>query len=418
MVGKESELHIKLRRNLRFWAGVCVLFLLTVGPPGVFAERFQFKDTAGDKYKSTITVEQEVYANNQLKYRSSFVNRETTEVKAVKGVMATINMTIQTAERAVNMDGKPRFNWDTEQRTVFDRDPFGKMFVNRQFVNPNVRDVPVFPVKDINPGDTWEAPGKEVYDFDIYFGVDHNTPYQLPFIAHYTYLGEKEWKGKTYKAIQVNYTIDNTPPSGVRPDMPSRITGASEQTIYWDSDLCQVMGAEENNSLKFIWPDGHSVEFRSKGEGITEKSAGMNRLKEAKNIAQALDKGGIKGADVAPTDNGVKLTLDNIHFDGDSAVLKPSEQAKLNAIIKALAPYHDRDLLVEGHTALAGKKEWRDKLSLDRAQAVANYIEEQGGRAPSHIVVEGHGADQPVADNSTERGRKKNRRVEITILEN
>jgi outer membrane protein OmpA-like peptidoglycan-associated protein len=49
---------------------------------------------------------------------------------------------------------------------------------------------------------------------------------------------------------------------------------------------------------------------------------------------------------------------------------------------------------------------------------VAEYLEQKGVRTPEHIVVQGYGASRPVAPNDNVANLKKNRRVEITILEN
>jgi outer membrane protein OmpA-like peptidoglycan-associated protein len=49
---------------------------------------------------------------------------------------------------------------------------------------------------------------------------------------------------------------------------------------------------------------------------------------------------------------------------------------------------------------------------------VADYLIGKKVRGPERIVVRGYGAEQPLGDNATEEGRRKNRRVEITILEN
>jgi outer membrane protein OmpA-like peptidoglycan-associated protein len=49
---------------------------------------------------------------------------------------------------------------------------------------------------------------------------------------------------------------------------------------------------------------------------------------------------------------------------------------------------------------------------------VADYLIEKGVREADRIIVRGFGADNPVADNATPEGMRRNRRVEITILEN
>jgi outer membrane protein OmpA-like peptidoglycan-associated protein len=58
------------------------------------------------------------------------------------------------------------------------------------------------------------------------------------------------------------------------------------------------------------------------------------------------------------------------------------------------------------------------KLSVDRAKAVTDYLLTQKVRTEDRIVVRGFGAERPIADNRTEEGRRKNRRVEVIILEN
>jgi outer membrane protein OmpA-like peptidoglycan-associated protein len=94
------------------------------------------------------------------------------------------------------------------------------------------------------------------------------------------------------------------------------------------------------------------------------------------------------------------------------------ELEKLDKIAEILLRYGDRDIMVSGHTALAGTAAGRMQLSLERASVVADYLISKKVRDSSRVVVRGFGADRPVADNRTEAGMRKNRRVEITILEN
>jgi outer membrane protein OmpA-like peptidoglycan-associated protein len=75
--------------------------------------------------------------------------------------------------------------------------------------------------------------------------------------------------------------------------------------------------------------------------------------------------------------------------------------------------------VVGGHAAQAGGTEAsRQQLSQERAAAIAAYLIENGVRTPDRVMARGYGAQKPIASNSTEAGRKKNRRVEIIILEN
>jgi outer membrane protein OmpA-like peptidoglycan-associated protein len=99
-------------------------------------------------------------------------------------------------------------------------------------------------------------------------------------------------------------------------------------------------------------------------------------------------------------------------------MLRPSEQEKLDRIGEILRQYPDRDILITGHTALAGTAEGRQQLSEQRAASVGQYLLETDVRDPSRLLYRGVGAREPIADNATDEGMRRNRRVEITLLEN
>ena len=99
-------------------------------------------------------------------------------------------------------------------------------------------------------------------------------------------------------------------------------------------------------------------------------------------------------------------------------MLVDEELEKIRKIAEILKKTAGRDILVTGHTALAGTEEGRQKLSVERAGAVADYLLKLGAKEEKEIMIQGKGASEPVADNSTEEGMRRNRRVEITILEN
>jgi len=139
-----------------------------------------------------------------------------------------------------------------------------------------------------------------------------------------------------------------------------------------------------------------------------ELAAEINAILEEQNVADTV---------AEATDEGVVISLSNIQFAADSTVLFESERVKIREIANILKAVPGR-ILVAGHTALAGSDEGHLEISLGRAQAVADYLVQLGARGASEITAVGLGADYPIADNSTEEGRARNRRVEITILEN
>ena len=85
---------------------------------------------------------------------------------------------------------------------------------------------------------------------------------------------------------------------------------------------------------------------------------------------------GIENTEVSETEKGITISIENIQFKADSAFLMESEKLKLQKIATILKQYPDNDLLISGHTALAGSAKARQELSEKRAQAVASYLVE------------------------------------------
>lgn len=120
--------------------------------------------------------------------------------------------------------------------------------------------------------------------------------------------------------------------------------------------------------------------------------------------------------DAQRTVRGLVLTLGGVQFGLDSAELKPAAEIAVARVAGFLIALQDREVLVEGHTDSTGSDAYNVELSRRRAEAVRDALIE-GRIAPSRILAEGYGSAYPVADNDTEQGRAKNRRVEIVILE-
>jgi outer membrane protein OmpA-like peptidoglycan-associated protein len=111
---------------------------------------------------------------------------------------------------------------------------------------------------------------------------------------------------------------------------------------------------------------------------------------------------------------GLVLRLGEVLFDFDSAVLKKDARETINTIINILKQrYPDRELIVEGHTDNAGTRQYNKSLSERRAESVAKYLRDR--QEFEKLSFRGLGQEQPIADNGTKDGRKKNRRVEIII---
>ncbi|MFZ3175979.1 MAG: OmpA family protein, partial [Thiobacillus sp.] len=107
-----------------------------------------------------------------------------------------------------------------------------------------------------------------------------------------------------------------------------------------------------------------------------------------------------------------KLVLEGVNFDFDKATLRQEDMGNLDNDVATLKAWGDVDIEVAGHTDSMGSDAYNMKLSRQRAAAVRNFLISRGVAA-DRLTAKGYGESQPVADNATEDGRFKNRRVEL-----
>lgn len=104
----------------------------------------------------------------------------------------------------------------------------------------------------------------------------------------------------------------------------------------------------------------------------------------------------------------------NIFFETGSTRLLPRSFSSLDSLANLLKNYPVLQLTIEGHTDNVGGVTYNQNLSEKRAGAVMAYLI-QGGITASRLRVNGYGQQKPVADNTTNEGRAKNRRVELRL---
>ncbi|MDZ7593680.1 MAG: OmpA family protein [Thiobacillus sp.] len=110
-----------------------------------------------------------------------------------------------------------------------------------------------------------------------------------------------------------------------------------------------------------------------------------------------------------------KLVLEGVNFDFDKATLRQEDVSDLDKNVEALKAWGDVNIEVAGHTDSMGSDAYNMRLSQQRAEAVRNFLISRGVAA-DRLTAKGYGESQPVADNATEEGRFKNRRVELIPL--
>jgi len=114
---------------------------------------------------------------------------------------------------------------------------------------------------------------------------------------------------------------------------------------------------------------------------------------------------------------GAKMVLKNIFFESGKAIIKSESYPELARVVQLMRENSNLKLEISGHTDNVGKPATNQKLSLGRAQAVVDYLVQQG-IDKTHFTAVGYGSKQPVAPNKTKERRNLNRRVEFKVLGN
>lgn len=110
-----------------------------------------------------------------------------------------------------------------------------------------------------------------------------------------------------------------------------------------------------------------------------------------------------------------KYRLDHVHFDVDKASLRPDSYAQLGELLAYLERHENIRIEIAGHTDNTGTASHNLQLSQARATTIVNYLTGKGIK-PSRLQAKGYGDQQPVAENTTEKGKQLNRRTEVRIL--
>ena len=116
----------------------------------------------------------------------------------------------------------------------------------------------------------------------------------------------------------------------------------------------------------------------------------------------------------APLD-ACRPTVLSVQFDTAKFDIKPEYAGELKRLADFLKQFPAATGEIAGHTDNAGREKFNQRLSLDRAESVRNYLVKNFGIDPKRITVKGYGPTRPIADNDTEEGKRQNRRIETNF---
>lgn len=391
---------------------------------------FKFKYKEGDNFSLISNVVEDVKVNGRLNHKAQIISRVSEKVEKVdengRGFIKAKFMTSENSTSSRNNNST--YKWGENFQSEFWRSEKGVFEINENYFMPVIRDLPVFPDKPLKIGDEWSADGYEAEDLRRDLNV--TKPFKVPFIAKYKYVRDEEGFSKadssvkkTFQVIEASYSLYYETPlnqnefQNVKSDFPVTTMGYSFRTIWWDNEKGQIDHYEENFRIIMETLFGNNYQFTGKTfVEVTEFKTSATE-ENVKYVQEKIEDLGIKDVSVSKSEQGLTLSIENINFRADSAVLEESEKEKLNKIIKILENFSENDLLISGHTARVGSEESCQILSEMRAQSVAEFLLSKNVRKENHIFTQGFGSKIPVSSNKTEEGKAKNRRVEITLLD-
>lgn len=109
------------------------------------------------------------------------------------------------------------------------------------------------------------------------------------------------------------------------------------------------------------------------------------------------------------------IVLEGINFDTNKATIRPDSFPQLDRVVEFMTKKKNVRIQISGHTDNVGKREANKSLSEKRARAVRDYIVGKGVDG-SRVEAVGYGDEKPIAPNTSEEGRQRNRRIEATEL--
>lgn len=129
-------------------------------------------------------------------------------------------------------------------------------------------------------------------------------------------------------------------------------------------------------------------------------------------------KDSIKGADVSILNDTIKVLFpEELLFQTGKSELLPSTQPLLKRFADALNEYSNTSILINGYTDNTGREAFNNQLSVDRAKNAGDILQSFNVNS-SRFFFWGRGSVNPVGNNHTKDGRRRNRRVEFVILYN
>ncbi|WKC89701.1 OmpA family protein [Borreliella finlandensis] len=381
-----------------------LLLLFLVQSLAFSSEIFEFKYIKGSKFRLEGTDNQKIYFNGHYNSSSNTNIQISSEIKDIKENFASIKAFFRILKRE-NINEPYLLNEEFEE--IFSVNKQGEYTIGANQKRPSVRGIPRFPKTPIKINEKWSYPAEEYIEASK---IDKSIKdFVVKFNVNYKYKGKEEHNGKHYHIILSNY------------ESQYNVKNISfyqkvDQKIYFDNEIGNTykysdkyifeINQNNNQHFKMIGNSlGRIVSIELPNDNLIETEV-ENYIREKK----------IKAIDVEKNNKGINLSFD-IEFYPNSFQILQKEYKKIDLIAKLLEKFKKNNILIEGHTEQFGLEEEMHELSEKRARAIGNHLIKMKVKDKDQILFKGWGSQKPKYPKSSPL-KAKNRRVEITILNN
>ena len=299
---------------------------------------------------------------------------------------------------------------DEVNHSDFSLYPSGETLVLRNKTYPLLRSFPHYENEPKMKGDSWSSFSEKVI---LYEGIKT----LVPVYCEYIYDGLGKYKGVDVHKIRATYAIRYK--RGDDPDGNTElksISGTHNVSIIIAVDGGAPILIRDNMKERHTFVDGGTLEKTGFTLTFFKGVTLMGKALLAEKIRGEFGEYLLENIEISPSEEGVKLTLNQLHFLPDQAVILGEDERLLDTIAASLKNIEERRFFVKGHTANVGSAKSQEELSRQRALVLVRELVKRGLRE-DRFLYRGLGGLEPVAPNDSEEGRAKNRRVEIIILE-
>lgn len=181
------------------------------------------------------------------------------------------------------------------------------------------------------------------------------------------------------------------------------------------TDLGIAQSNPETGEYEIKLPAGHLYGIRAEAKDHMSESQNLDLQNITSGMVIQNKDFSLQPIRIARIDENATITLNNIFFDFDKAILKPESFPELDRLVSLMKERPAMQVEIDGHTCDIGDEQYNMGLSERRAKSVQKYIVGKGIEA-ARVEVKFFGETRPAVENTNRETRRKNRRVEFKIV--